>query len=96
MDVQRHGHAQDRTQQVGDVSTDVWMSRKCERAWACMDTSQKDVGARLVGTGTRRWRARQARGACAGAGERARLVLGWHYSPESDDFARNALNDLKQ
>ncbi|PKI78838.1 hypothetical protein CRG98_000763 [Punica granatum] len=24
------------------------------------------------------------------------LALGWHYSPESDDFARNALIDLKQ
>ncbi|PKI36784.1 hypothetical protein CRG98_042830 [Punica granatum] len=75
MDVQRHGYARERTQQVGDVSTDVWTSRKCGRAWACMHTSQKDVGARLVGTQTRGWHAR-VRGRHAGAGERSRLVLG--------------------
>ncbi|PKI55412.1 hypothetical protein CRG98_024185 [Punica granatum] len=60
------------------------------------------TNARMACTGARQARggraagARQARGACAGARESARLALDWHYSPESDDFSRNALNDLKQ
>ncbi|PKI41401.1 hypothetical protein CRG98_038208 [Punica granatum] len=73
-----------------------------DEVWTCMgmhayklkerwSTVGRHMDARMARAG-----ARQARGACAGAGERARLVLGWHYSPESDDFARNALNDLKQ
>ncbi|PKI48292.1 hypothetical protein CRG98_031322 [Punica granatum] len=52
MDVQRHRHARNRTQQVGDISTNVWTSRKCGHAWACMHASQKDVRAWLVGTRT--------------------------------------------
>ncbi|PKI48293.1 hypothetical protein CRG98_031323 [Punica granatum] len=52
----------------------------------------EDVRERLVGTRTCRREGGEARGACAGA----RIPLGWHYSPESDDFARNALIDLKQ
>ncbi|PKI37698.1 hypothetical protein CRG98_041991 [Punica granatum] len=101
MDMQRHEHARKRTQQVRDVSMNVWTSRKCGRAWACMHASQKDVRARLVGTRTH-GRAETSSGRAGGARQTrerhavgARLALDWHYSPESDDFARNALIDLK-
>ncbi|PKI59071.1 hypothetical protein CRG98_020526 [Punica granatum] len=40
---------------VRDVSTNIWMSRECGRAWACLHASQRDVGARLVDTRMHGW-----------------------------------------